>query len=65
MTVNKKLENRLKMLWDLKFFGIEEVETDVFGIFMKGISFKGNRYKVTLPWKEFHPILSSHHKLSV
>ena len=61
----QKLENRLKMFWDLESFGIKEGETDVYGEFMKGISFKGNRYEVTLPWKEFHPILPSHHELSV
>ena len=61
----QKLENRLKMFWDLESFGIKEGETDVYGEFMKGISFKGNRYEVTLSWKEFHPILPSHHELSV
>ena len=53
------------MFWDLESLGIKEGEPDVYGEFMKGISFKGNRYEVTLPWKEFHLILLSHHDLSV
>ena len=53
------------MFWDLEPFGSKEGETDVYGEFMKGIYFKGNRYKVTLPWQEFHLILPSHQELYV
>ena len=61
----QRLDNKLKMFWDLESLGIKEGEPDVYGEFEKGISFKGDRYEVTLPWKECHPILPSHYDLSV
>ena len=33
--------------------------------FEKNIIFKGNRYEVSLPWKQFHPELPDHYDLSV
>jgi len=61
----QRLDSKLKMFWDLESLGIKEGEPDVYGEFGKGISFKGGRYEVTLPWKESHPILPSHYDLSV
>lgn len=48
----QKLDSKLKMFWDLESFGIKEGEPDVYSKFEKGISFKRDRYEVTLPWKE-------------
>ena len=63
--MNRDYDSELKMLWDLESLGIMEGEPDLYGKFEKGISFKGDKYDVTLPWKESHPILASHYDLSV
>ena len=62
---DQKLDSKLKMFWDLESFGIKENEPDVYGEFEKGIQFKGDRYKVTLVWKESHAVLPTHYDLSV
>ena len=58
------LDDRLKRFWDLESLGIViKEESSVYEKFIQRIKFDGNRYKVSLPWKECHPPLPAHREL--
>ena len=59
------LNGKLKAFWDLESIGIMSNECNVYQEFEKSIALKGNRYEVSLPWKQFHPELPDHYDLSL
>ena len=63
VTVN--LDEQLKSFWDLESLGIVNEEKTLYDEFKERISFHDGRYKVPLPWKEFHEPLEDNYSLSV
>ena len=61
----QELDNRLKMFWDLESFGVNQNESSVYQEFQKEVTHKGNRYEVSLPWKQSHPALPDHYDLAL
>ena len=59
------LDSRLKAFWDLESLGIKADECSVYQEFEKTIKFKGSRYEVSLPWKQFRLELPDHYDLSL
>ena len=57
------LDDQLKQFWELESLGIPTIETPVYEKFLQQIRFDGNRYEVSLPWKEHHPSLPDHYEL--
>jgi hypothetical protein len=57
-------DEQLSRLWDMESIGIREKET-VHEAFKKNITFKDERYNVTLPVKEKHAILPDNYDLSL
>ena len=53
-TLEPNLDNRLKQFWELESLGITKNEASVYGKFVQQILFDGQRYEVSLPWKEHH-----------
>jgi hypothetical protein len=53
-TLEPNLDNRLKQFWELESLGITKNEASVYGKFVQQIRFDGQRYEVSLPWKEHH-----------
>lgn len=58
-----KLEEDIKVLWDLETLGIAESDR-VYEEFVDNIMFDGNRYSIKQQ-KEGHDILDSNYKLSL
>ena len=52
--VEQNLDNQLKQFWELESLGIMKNESSVYDKFVQQISFDGQRYQVSLPWKENH-----------
>ena len=61
----QELDGRLKMFWDLESFGVNQNESSVYQEFQKEITHKGNRYEVSLPWKQSHHALPDHYDLAL
>ena len=61
---NKELEEGVQKLWDLETLGIRE-ENEVHEALKDGISFNGERYEVSLPWKESHEPLPINYRNSL
>ena len=59
----QSLDNQLKQFWELESLGIASEELSVYKRFVQQISFNGQRYKVSLPWKPNHPPLPDHYEL--
>lgn len=59
-----KLEEDIKVLWDLETLGIAERDR-VYEEFVDNITFNGNRYSIKVQQKEGHDILDSNYKLSL
>lgn len=59
------LDEQLQSFWDLESLGIQEVENTIYNDFASSITFNQGRYRVALPWKEFHDSLPDHYQLSV
>ena len=57
------LDDRLKRFWDLETLGIKNEETSVYETFEQKIKFNGERYEVSLPWKEWRLPLRDHREL--
>ena len=62
---SQELDNRLKMFWDLESFGVNQNESSVYQEFQKEVTHKGNKYEVSLPWKQSHPALPDHYDLAL
>ena len=54
-----------RSFWELEALGIQEEERSLFDDFTNSVKFERGRYKVALPWREFHDQLPSNHQLSV
>ena len=60
-----QLAEQLRSFWELESLGISEEEKTLYDEFVNNIIFQGGRYKVPLPWKEFHEPLADNYLLSV
>ena len=58
------LESKLERFWRLESLGIIPNERSVYDDFQQRIRFDGQRYEVSLPWKELHPMLPDNYSLS-
>lgn len=56
-------DDQLKRFWDLETLGISLDEASVYDNFVQQITFNGERYEVSLPWKPTHPPLPDHYEL--
>lgn len=59
----KDLDDRLRRFWELESLGVSDDESPVHDKFVQSISFNGERYTVSLPWREGHPSLPDHFEL--
>ena len=59
------LDDQLQSFWELEALGIQEEERMLFDDFVSSVKFENGRYKVALPWREFHDPLPDNHQLSV
>ena len=59
------LDNTLKLFWDLESLGIAFEPTSVLDEFQGKIRFVGDRYEVSLPWKNPQNALPDNYKLSL
>ena len=59
------LDDQLRSFWELEALGIQEEESTLFDDFASSVKFENGRYKVALPWREFHDPLPDNHQLSV
>ena len=57
------LDDYLKRFWELESLGVTDDETSVYEKLAQQIQHDGRRYKVSLPWKEHHPLLPDHYDL--
>ena len=62
---DQDLDHKLKMFWDLEAIGIPPNEATVYDEFESTIQFNGERYEVSLPWKEAHAPLPDNYDLSL
>ena len=62
---NLSLNTQLNAFWELEALGIQEEEKTVYDEYTTAIHFENGRYKIPLPWKEFHEPLPSHYDLSL
>ena len=62
---DQELDKKLKMFWDLESLGIQPNEATVYDEFESSIQFNGERYEVSLPWKESHAPLPDNYDLSL
>ena len=59
------LDAQLRSFLELESLGIHEVEKSVYDDFASNVTFWDGRYKVPLPWKEFHePLPDNYHRVS-
>ena len=58
------LDDQLRSFWELEALGIQEEERTLFDNFASSVKFEKGRYKVALPWREFHDPLPDNHQLS-
>ena len=57
------LSEQLRSVWELESLGILEEEKTLYDEFAATIRFQDGRYKVPLPWKEFHEPLGDNKQL--
>jgi len=62
---DQDLDHKLKMFWDLGAIGIQPNEATVYDEFESTIQFNGERYEVSLTWKEAHAPLPDNYDLSL
>ena len=63
-TESTQLVEQLRSFWELESLGISEEEKTLYDEFASNITFQDGRYKVSLPWKEFHEPLADNYLLS-
>ena len=63
-TETEGLDAQLRSFWELESLGIHEVETTLYDKFSTNVTFQDGRYRVSLPWKEFHEPLPDNYDLS-
>ena len=59
------LEAQLRSFWELESLGIYKEERTLYDDFASNVTFQDGRYKVSLPWKEFHEPLPNNYHLSL
>ena len=59
------LDAQLRAFWELESLGIHDVEKTLYDDFSSNVTFQDSRYKVSLPWKEFHEPLPDNYYLSL
>jgi len=59
------LDHCLRQFWDLESMGIQPRESSVYDKFENGVVYNGERYQVSLPWKESHPPLPDNYDLAL
>jgi len=59
------LDEQLRAFWELETLGIQDTEKTLYDDFAVAVKFENGRYKVPLPWKEFHDPLPDNYQLSV
>ena len=59
------LEEQIRSFWELESLGIQPVEKTLYDDFACKLAFSQGRYRVALPWKEFHDVLPDHYQLSL
>ena len=64
-TETARLSEQLHLFWELESLGIVEEEKTLYDEFAATIRFQDGRYKVPLPWKEFHEPLADNYHLCV
>ena len=57
------LNDSLQRFWDLESLGIAKEEPSVYDTFLQQISFNGERYEVSLQWRNNHPKLPDNYQL--
>lgn len=62
-TTEETLDASLNRFWDLESLGILKEEKSVYDTFIQQISFNGERYEVSLPWKFGHQVLPDNYQL--
>ncbi|ORU90924.1 MAG: hypothetical protein A6F71_08245 [Cycloclasticus sp. symbiont of Poecilosclerida sp. M] len=55
--IEQSLDDQLRRFWELESLGIMRDESSVYEKFIQQILFDGQRYQVSLPWKDYHPPL--------
>ena len=58
-----QLNEQVWAFWELESLGIVEEEKTLYNEFASTIHFQEGRYKVSLPWKEFHEPLGDNYQL--
>ena len=61
-TNETNLVKTIKKIWNTESIGIKELAPDNEESFMTNVSYKNDRYEITLPWKEERP--ADHYNLS-
>ena len=59
------LDDQLRAFWELESLGIRAEERTLYDDFTGVVKFENGRYKVPLPWREFHDPLPDNYQLSV
>ena len=59
------LVEQLRAFWELESLGIQEEESTLYNQFEGTIKFENGRYKVPLPWKEYHDTLPDNYQPSL
>ena len=65
MPENTGLDAQLRSFWELESLIIHKVEKTLYDDFASNVTFWDGRYKVPLPWKEFHEPLPDNYQLSL
>lgn len=60
-----KLDEQLKEFWDLESFGVKNEDDTLYEQFKLNVSFDGERYQVSLPWRDTVFKLPDNYQLSV
>ena len=58
------LDSDLKTFWELESLGIQPDEKDPYDTAFEEPRLRDGRYEVSLPWKQFHPVLPNNYALS-
>ena len=62
---SRALDDQLQAFWELEALGIQDEERTLNNDFTGVVKFEDGRYKVPLPWREFHDPLPDNYQLSL
>lgn len=60
-----RLDRQLRAFWELESLGVQQEEKTLYEDFTANVRFEDERYKVSLPWKEFHKTLPDNYQMSL